>query len=217
VNRSAGSAEEQSGDPYRSVSTDSGATGANAALKPSAFLILGLIRGGFTSGYAIRRAIDDMRTSAFWATTHAQIYPELARLERGGYISKHDDPHGARQRSAYALTQKGDEAFDAWLRIAEQPAIEVRDEALLRLGFGDYLSRPEALALVRQMRERSEQAAREFREYNIPFAEAAVQQGWHFPLFVARMGASYHAWAAAFCEQIERELQAADGSPNTEP
>jgi DNA-binding PadR family transcriptional regulator len=217
VNRSAGSAGEQSGDAYGSVSTDSNSGGANAALKPSAFLILGLIRGGFTSGYAIRRAIDDMRTSAFWATTLAQIYPELARLERGGYISKHDDPQGGRQRSAYALTQRGDEAFDAWLRIADQPPIEVRDEALLRLGFGDYLSRPEALALVRQMRERSEQAEREFREYNIPFAEAAVQQGWHFPLLVARMGAGYHAWAAAFCEQIERELQAADGSTGTEP
>jgi DNA-binding PadR family transcriptional regulator len=217
VNRSAGSAGEQSGEPYRSVPTDSASTSANAALNPSACLILGLIRGGFTSGYAIRRAIDDMRTSAFWATTHAQIYPELARLERGGFISKHDDPQGARQRSAYALTQKGDEAFDAWLRIPDQPPIEVRDEALLRLGFGDYLSRDEALALVRRMRERSEQAAREFHDYNIPFAEAALQQGWHFPLLVARMGAGYHEWAAAFCEQLERELQAPDGGPDPEP
>src|SRR3712207_4622956 len=78
------------------------------AVKPSSYLILALVRGGMTSGYAIKRFIEQQRMEVFWATTFAQIYPELAQLENDGYLTSTEDPHGARQRRAYALTPKGE-------------------------------------------------------------------------------------------------------------
>src|SRR3712207_7895153 len=95
------------------------------AVKTSSFLILALVRGGMTSGYAIRRFIEQQRMEVFWATTFAQIYPELAQLEEQGYLSHSDDPHGARQRRAYALTEKGEEALMAWLRDEAVPPMEL--------------------------------------------------------------------------------------------
>lgn len=176
------------------------------SLKPSSFLILGLVRGGFTSGYAIRSAIEGMRTGAFWATGFAQIYPELARLERDGYIVRRDDPRGARRRSAYSLSPAGEEAFVGWMTSAAVPPMELRDEGLLRLGFGDHLADEEALAMVGRLRERAKREERAFRESLMPMAAAVGEQGWRFPLIVARMGAEYHGWAAGFFASVEDEL-----------
>lgn len=179
-------------------------------LKTSSYLVLGLVRGGFSSGYAIRAAIEGMRLNVFWGTSFAQIYPELAKLEADGFLVRHDDPQGARARSAYALTESGDQAFLAWLTRPELPAMDARDEGIMRLGFGDHLSREEGIALLGRLRERAQHAEREFREEMMPLAEGAGQQGWRYPLLVARLGAEYNAWAAGFFAQLERELDEAE-------
>ncbi len=125
-------------------------------MKPSSYLILGLVRTGFSSGYAIRRAIEDMDMLAFWSTSLAQIYPELSALEKAGHVTRREDPHGARTRMAYELTPQGEDALMAWLRDLDFPPMDVHDEGLLRLGFGDMLPPEDALALVAEMRRRSE-------------------------------------------------------------
>jgi len=178
------------------------------SLKPSSYVILGLVRGGMTSGYAIKRFVEERRMSVFWATRFAQIYPELAQLEADGYLGHRDDPHGARQRRAYALTPKGERALLAWLRRASVPPMELRDEGLLRLAFADNLPREEAIALVRRLRERSEEAEREFREQILPMGEALRAAGLRFPVVIGRMGAEYHAWAVARFTALEAELGA---------
>ncbi len=178
------------------------------ALKPSNYLILGLVRGGVGTGYAIRQFIDRQRMPMFFATALAQIYPELAQLERDGYLTGRDDPHGARRRRAYTLTGKGERALLGWLRRTRVPPMELRDEGLLRLAFADHLPPADALALVRRLRARAEEAEREFREEIIPIGEAMRAAGLRFPVVVGRMGAEYHAWAARHLAELEAELEA---------
>ncbi len=178
------------------------------ALKSSSYLILGLVRGGTSSGYAIKRFIEQNRMEVFWATTFAQIYPELAQLERDGYLTHSDDPHGARQRRAYALTPKGERGLMNWLRRTEIPTMELRDEGLLRLAFADHLPREEAIELVRRLRARAEDAEREFRETILPMGEALRAAGLRFPVEIGRMGAGYYAWSIEHLTQREADLRA---------
>src|SRR5438067_8476670 len=63
-------------------------------LGPSAYLLLGMLRTGASSGYAIKK-LADVSTRFFWPTSLAAVYPELARLERGGLVRRRDDPHSA--------------------------------------------------------------------------------------------------------------------------
>lgn len=177
------------------------------ALKTSSYLILGLVRGGLSSGYAVKRFIAEQRMSVFWATTFAQIYPELAQLEEDGYLTHREDPYGARRRQAYSLTPKGERALLAWLRRSRVPPMELRDEGLLRLAFADNLSADEAIALVQRLRERSEEAEREFREQLIPAGEALRSLGLRFPVVIGQMGAAYHAWAVEHLRRLEAELR----------
>ena len=107
-------------------------------LKPGSYLILGMLDTGVSTGYAIKRAVD-RSTRFFWAASLAQVYPELAALESGGYIVGSDEPHGDRPRKTYRLTDTGHAALQEWLRSERVPDFEQRDEGLLRLFFADAL------------------------------------------------------------------------------
>lgn len=179
---------------------------ARVALKTSNYMILALVRGGVTSGYALKRFIEEHRMEVFSGTTFAQIYPDLAELEEAGYLSHHEDPHGARQRRAYQLTPKGERALMSWLRRPRIPQMELRDEGLMRLAFADHLPREDAIQLVARLRARAEEAEREFREEIVPLGEALLAGGLRFPVEVGRMGAGYYGWAVRHLSALEATL-----------
>jgi len=95
---------------------------------------------------------------------------------------------------------------------SDLPPMELRDEGLLRLGFGDHLGEEEALAMIGRLRERAEREALEFRQELMPMAAAAFEQGIRFPSLVARMGAEYHEWAAGFFAKVESEVTESMGT-----
>jgi DNA-binding PadR family transcriptional regulator len=176
-------------------------------LKPSAYLILGMLRNGVETGYEIKRAVD-LSTRFFWAASLAQVYPELARLAEQGYITGSDESRGARPRRTYRLTKKGETALEEWLRSGRMPSFEFRDEGLLRLFFADALPADDVTALVRRLREHAEAVDRSFREEILPLAESTSAPGFRYPLIAARLGADYYAWRAAWFAQLEDELRA---------
>lgn len=129
-------------------------------LKPISFLVLGMLRLGATSGYAIKKAAD-AATSSIWPVSLAQVYPELARLEEHGLVQRRDDPHGARARSSYELTEKGEEALLAWLRSSHEAPFQVRIEGMLRFFFADALPPEDQIALT----QRSQERIRDYRKH----------------------------------------------------
>jgi DNA-binding PadR family transcriptional regulator len=174
-------------------------------LKPSSYLILGMLRSGVDTGYAIKRAVDQS-TRFFWAASFAQVYPELANLEQDGYIVGDEQPRGDRPRKTYRLTAKGAQAFSAWLESDRVPSFEFRDEGLLRLFFADALAEDEAIALVGRLRRHAEELNARFREDILPMAETSNQQGFRFPFVAARLGADYYRWRARWLARLEAEL-----------
>jgi DNA-binding PadR family transcriptional regulator len=171
-------------------------------LKPGSYLILGMLDRGVQTGYSIKRTVD-LSTRFFWAASLAQVYPELATLEENGYVVSADEPHGNRPRKTYRLTDKGRSALNDWLGSERVPDFEQRDEGLLRLFFADALPLEEALELVKRLRTRAEENDAHFRSDILPLAQRAAGR---FALVVAREGADYFAWRAAWFRQIEAEI-----------
>jgi PadR family transcriptional regulator AphA len=172
-------------------------------LKPTAYLILGMLNRGIETGYSIKRTVD-LSTRFFWAASLAQVYPELAALKSHGYVVSADEPYGARPRKTYSLTEKGRAALGDWLRSDRVPDLEFRDEGLLRLFFADAVAFDDALALVKRLRIQAEEMDRSFRAEILPRAETA---GGRFPLIAARKGADYFTWRAAWLLELENELR----------
>jgi len=174
-------------------------------LRPASHLILGMIRLGARSGYAIKKAAD-VSTRYFWPMSLAQVYPELARLQSAGLISRSDDPHRGRERFAYELTTAGEEALHAWMRSPREAETQFRDEGILRLFFADGLPREDQLALVRRLRERARNGHERTREEIIPLADALKSNGIHYPARVARLRADTYAHTERWLARLEAEL-----------
>lgn len=175
-------------------------------LKAPSYLMLGMVRIGARSGYAIKRAAD-ASTRFFWPTSLGQVYPALGRLEGEGLLKRSEDSHGARARFSYELSPAGEDALLEWLRAPEEAPIQFRDEGLLRLFFADALPPAEQLALVRRLRQRAEASARRVAEQVDPYAEGLQRSGLRFPALVARFGADSYAHAAELLAALEVEVE----------
>lgn len=175
-------------------------------LKPPAFLMLGMVRLGARSGYAIKKAAD-ASTRFFWPTSLAQVYPQLARLEREGLLRRREDPYGARARSAYEISEKGEAALLEWLRSPHEAPTQFRDEGILRLFFADALPIEEQLVLVRRLRERAQAGSAHIRAEILPQAEALEHAESRYPLLAARLGADSYAYVARWLERLEGQLE----------
>jgi PadR family transcriptional regulator, regulatory protein AphA len=179
-------------------------------LKTSAYLVLGMLRFGAGSGYAIKKAAD-ISARFFWTTSLAQVYPDLARLEEQGLVTRREEPRGARPRSVYKVTNKGEQALLQWLASSREQAPQYRDEGVLRLFFADALAPEQQRALVRRLAERARRGEQQIRGEIIPIAQAMAENGPRFPAITARLGADLFGFAADWMERLEQELAAPEG------
>ena len=175
-------------------------------LRPPSYLVLGMLRLGARSGYAIKKATD-ISTRVFFPTSLAQVYPELARLEGDGLVTRRADPHRGRSWSAYDLTDRGEQTLIAWLRSERFAPTQFRDEGLLRLFLADALSHEDQIALVHRMRDRARAAERWMQTEVLPAAQALERRGFRHPHTVARLGADSYGFLADWLDRLASELE----------
>lgn len=191
---------------------------SNTAIKltPTSYLVLGMVRLGVSSGYRIKQAADQS-TQNFWPTSLATVYPELARLEGAGLLSRRSNPQGGRARSAYAITEAGAATLDTWLRSAKVAPVQIRDEAMLKLFMADALDREAQLELIRRLRERDRQKAAELRDEIVPRAEALEAHGVHYVAAAARLAGGLIEYAESWLGTLEEALVEAEPSESAGP
>jgi PadR family transcriptional regulator, regulatory protein AphA len=170
-------------------------------MEPTAvtWALLGLLARRPMSGYELKRAVD--RTIRhFWAASYGQIYPELKRLERSGWVSGADAANGGRSRRDYAITAVGRQALREWLHGLDT-RIELRDESLLRLFFADELPPEEARGLLAARRE----GYRGMLAYLRSLDDGSGVPDPPFVDLVYRWGIDYCEWGIEWCtRQLER-------------
>lgn len=200
------------------MSTPDSELGAQASapvkLTPTSYLMLGMVRLGVSSGYAIKKAADNS-TQNFWPTSLAQVYPELARLEAAGLLSRRSDPRGGRARSAYSITARGERALRSWLTSQRLAPLQTRDEAMLRLFFADALEFGDRLELIRMLRERNREKKDELRAVIVPRAEALESQGTYYVAVAARLSADILAYSEQWLATLQAQLEADQPTSDT--
>jgi len=176
-------------------------------LRPVSFLILGMVRFGIRSGYAIKRGAD-AGISFFWPVSLAQIYPELRRLDEAALLVKHDDPQGSRARAAYELTAAGEEALQNWLRSPVEALPQVRYEGMLRAFFSDALPLEEQLEAVSRQRQRLLALKAQLFDSDLTAAGEAIDAaGMRYPLALAKWGEGGLAFGIQWLGRLETRLE----------
>src|SRR5690348_2531695 len=171
------------------------------SLSPTARVILGLIRLGARTGYDIKQTIE-VSTRFFWNASYGQIYPELRRLEQAGLVESDPDPGSGRKRTLYSLTPAGEQALHSWLT-GPGDLFDMRDEALLKLFFGDLLAPEEVRDNLRRRRKSWEEVLELFR--SIEAQGTDTQHGYVYPRKTLDFGIEFVRWMIEWYAQAERE------------
>jgi PadR family transcriptional regulator AphA len=179
-----------------------------SSLTPTARVILGMLRLGVSTGYDIKKVIDNS-TRFFWTASFGQIYPELKRLRKAGLVEAEQAPRGKVRRTVYSLTPKGEAALRDWLTDSYDVLFEIRDESLLRLFFGDVLTRDEVLANIRAQQEVFELVLARFREIEVE-AQEGVDEGRIYPYVALQYGLDFITWARDWYADLERRIEAGE-------
>ncbi|HYR61508.1 MAG TPA: PadR family transcriptional regulator [Actinomycetota bacterium] len=124
---------------------------ARAQLPPGDFVFLAFLTGGALSAYDIKTLMAQT-VSFFWSAAHSQVYQQASRLLRDGYVSE-EATVGSRRRRLLALTPKGREALDEWLR-APSPLVQAYDQSLVKLFFGSEVDRADLVGMLEDQRRR---------------------------------------------------------------
>jgi PadR family transcriptional regulator AphA len=180
-----------------------------SSLTPTARVILGMLKLGIRTGYDIKKAIDTS-TRFFWGASFGQIYPELHRLREAGLVAAREEPRGRVKRTEYTLTAAGESALREWLTDTESFIFELRDEGLLRLFFGDVLTREEVLANLRARREFFDWVLARFRELEADARTGFADEYQLHPLLALRYGIGLVEWSRDWYAETERRLAAGE-------
>ena len=177
---------------------------ANVSLRTTTSeALLGMLTLKPMSGYELRQMISDS-IGNFWTESFGQIYPTLKKLEAEGLI---EGTEGDRTGSTrYTLTGSGSERLHAWLSVMPRPSVP-RNEALLKLFFGEHVPLETVSSQIEAQRERAvsnlaryEAIAAEIRRAN------RGKPGLPFWLMTVRYGIAEARAVIAWCDETLAEL-----------
>ena len=98
-----------------------------------------------------------------WHAHQSQIYSELKRIEKRGWVSSKLETQTTRpNKKAFILTESGREALVAWLR-TPPPEFALKDEWLMRVWAVDLLKPDEARELLNACRRFHEERLKTYR------------------------------------------------------
>ena len=117
--------------------------------------ILGLLSIVPMSGYDLAQAAE-RSVGRFWPVSKSQVYAELARLELLGLVQGTEIAQDRRpDKRVFRLTERGEEALDAWLESDDLAAPRFRLPFLLKIFLGHRTVPGRSAALLQEVRARA--------------------------------------------------------------
>jgi PadR family transcriptional regulator AphA len=180
------------------------ATRAATDLSTTEFAVLGMLSFGERSGYELKK-VAEAGVGYVWTAAKSHVYAVLPNLVRGGYATSRRVTQARRpNKQLYRITKKGREAFLEWLEEPVAEPVTARSPFLLKLFFGDQMSKE---ALVGHVERRREAAAAELAEYREIEKRIKGRKENYFGYVTLRWGlAQARAWMR-WADEVLRELE----------
>lgn len=130
-------------------------------------VVLGLLNEKEMSGYEIKEVLDT-QLAFFFDGTFGMIYPLLRKLEKEKLIEKkHIIQDGKPNKNVYSITPDGKEAFQSYIN-SELSEESFKSDFLMRLYFGENLTKEQLVSFTQQELER--------KEHNLQLLQKNFQQ-----------------------------------------
>jgi DNA-binding PadR family transcriptional regulator len=178
---------------------------AASTLTATECAVLGLLTKGERSGYDLGKKAE-RSVGYVWAPARSQIYAVLPRLVRQGLArSRRVRQSGRPDKQLYRITAKGREALRDWLETSE----DSESTFLLRVFFGDQMSRETLVALIERRRDEAKAELAEFRA--IEDRIRGEPSDYH-PYLTLRWGFAHHRALIRWADEVLRELDRTEGA-----
>ena len=124
-------------------------------LPTTSYALLGLLSfGRELTGYELKQWADGSIRFFAWSPAMSQVYTELARLARLGFVAAAEGRGSGRSGRRYHITAHGLEELTRWLAEAPVEAPVLKHPAALRVFFGHLVDRPRLRAILDEHRAR---------------------------------------------------------------
>jgi DNA-binding PadR family transcriptional regulator len=165
-------------------------TSESERLPNTGYAVLGMLSfGDELSGYELKKRADNLRFF-YWSPAHSQIYAELRRLEKLGYVSHRVVKQLRRpDKRLYRITANGEEAFENWMNEAPVEPVSLKHSVVLRLFFG-HAGDPERLRDV--LADYAEQVGEVIQDLQEISDEISDSDQFFYPAVVAEWGIGYY-------------------------
>ncbi|UKY48358.1 PadR family transcriptional regulator [Streptomyces inhibens] len=181
------------------------------ALPATSWAVLGLLSfGEELSGYDLKKWSDWSLRFFYWSPSFSQIYGELKRLEKVGYVSSRmvAQETGNRDKRVYVITDEGMAAVRHWAREAPVEPPVLKHGVMLRLWLGHLLEADRMREVLGRHREYAE-TMRERAEVDVESARA--EETWAYPALVLKWSERFYASERDLADAMLADLDEMDG------
>ena len=178
---------------------------AAADLPATAWAVLGMLSfGRELSGYDLKKWADSSLRFFYWSPASSQIYAELRRLEKVGYVTSRvaaqDD---LRNKRLFTITAAGTAAITDWVHNAPVDPPVLKHGVALRTWLG-HLADPAQLREV--VTEHRDNAARLAEQAAAAADSATGVDEWEFPALVNRWSQRYYESERRLADEMLEDL-----------
>ena len=184
---------------------------ADAASVPATgWAVLGLLSfGRELTGYDLKKWADHSLRFFYWSPAISQIYSELKRLERLGYVTSRTVAQDElRNKRVYAISEEGRLALTEWVQHAPVEPPVLKHSVAMRVWLG-HLAQPDELrAVVERHREYAEAMLADVTrsEHSTETGFADEDPARVYPQLVIRWGERYYRSERDLAQQMIEDL-----------
>ncbi len=177
-------------------------------LPVTSYAVLGLLTYGEHSGYDLMKLIENS-IGFFFTPAKSQIYGELKRLVSVGYASERTVAQDRRpDKRIFSITPGGQAALRDWLESAEVPPDEVKSPSMVKLFFGQHMSRESLLAQLKQVREEARDKLEHLKLIEVGIKD---QESLFHPYLTLKAGLTYARATIRWADETIREIEGREG------
>ncbi|MFC9236651.1 PadR family transcriptional regulator [Streptomyces decoyicus] len=180
------------------------------ALPATSWAVLGLLSfGEELSGYDLKKWSDWSLHFFYWSPSFSQIYGELKRLEKVGYVSSRmvAQETGNRDKRVYVITDEGMAAVRHWAREAPVEPPVLKHGVMLRLWLGHLLEADRMREVLGRHREYAETMR---RRAEVDVAGTHAEEAWAYPSLVLKWSERYYTAERDLADAMLADLEERD-------